>query len=311
MHYYTAFGLNIHSEIALTELCERSGKDSQDLKITTNSFVIPRLTKTHIYRRGVRAEFGIDDGGGLCLCWKGIANFRATNGSLLEVESLTDDPKLLSLFTVSEALGLILFQKGCFLLHASSVKVGDQAWCFMGKPGAGKSTTAAAFIKSGGTLLSDDLTAITFDEQGRAYIIPAYPQLKMWGNTVDGLNYRASELTPVTEGVNKYAYNPKSDFQHEQVRLRQVLFLHNARSKKAYSLLPTSSIPTECLRNFPLPLDLLKGQALKRHFEDSIKCALSAEIWSKRRPDGFAKLEEWVKDTIEKTNNQANDNGTF
>lgn len=311
MHYYTAFGLNIHSDITLTELCEQNGEESQDLKIISNRFVIPRLTKTHIFRRGIRAEFGMDDEGGLYLCWKGIANFRATNGLLLEVESLTDDPKLLSLFTVSEALGLILFQKGYFLLHASAVKVGDEAWCFMGKPGAGKSTTAAAFIKFGGELLSDDLTAITFDEHGKAYIVPAYPQLKIWGKTVDGLSYDTSELTPVTEGVNKYAYNPRSGFQQEQVRLRQVLFLHNARSKKAYSLLPTSAIPTECLRNFPLPLDLLKGHALKKHFEDSFKCALSAEMWSKRRPDGFAKLEEWVTDAIEKTNSQVNEDRTL
>ncbi|WP_229254028.1 hypothetical protein [Dyadobacter sp. NIV53] len=54
-------------------------------------------------------------------------------------------------------------------------------------------------------------------------------------------------------------------------------------------------IPTETLKNFPLPVQLLKGLALKNHFSQSFQCAKSANMWRKRRPNGFALLEEWVK----------------
>lgn len=300
MHYYRAFGLRIHSEIELTELCEEYEQSTPDLKIAVNGFALPGLSETHIYRRSVRALFGVDEAGALYLSWDGIAHFKASGSNLLEVLPITEDPELLSLFTVSEAIGLILYQRGLFLLHASAVKVGDEAWCFTGEPGAGKSTTAAAFIKAGGILLSDDLTAIAFDADGLAFVVPAYPQLKMWGKTVAGLNYNREDLSPVTEGVNKFAYQPKDDFQHERVRLKQVLFLHNRPGGADEEPLPAMSVATECLANFPLPLALLEGQAIKKHFEDSFKCVKSAEMWTKKRPDGFADLEAWARGVFEK-----------
>ncbi|MCF0073168.1 serine kinase [Dyadobacter sp. CY261] len=300
MHFYKAFGLSIHSELELTELCQDHETQTQDLRIVVSNFSIPPLSETHIYRRKIRALFAVDDAGVAYLNWEGVANFKASNGNLLEVDPLTDDPELLSLFTVSEAIGLILYQLNFFLLHASAVKIGNGAWCFTGEPGAGKSTTAAAFIKAGGTLLSDDLTAISFGADGAAFVVPAYPQLKIWDNTVSGLNYNRANLTPVTEGVNKFAYQPKEDFRHEKIRLKQVLFLHKNVSGEPDAPLPPMSVATESLANFPLPLGLLEGQALKEHFEDSFKCAKSAEMWTKERPEDFGKLEEWAREVFEK-----------
>lgn len=298
MQSYKAFGLHIFSEIELTELSTINFDDEPDLVIKLGSVELPRLFKTPIYRRGARALFGTDKEGDLILHWPEIATFKASDGKTLTITPLTDDSNLLSLFTVSEALGLILFQRGYFLLHASAVKVGNEAWCFMGNPGAGKSTTAAAFIKAGCPLLSDDLTAIGFDENGVAQIIPAYPQLKIWDNTVNGLSYDKNTLHPVSEGVNKFSYQPSGNFDHQPVRLGAVFFLHKAKNRTALKALSPAEIPIETLRNFPLPVQLLKDEALKKHFAQSFKCAVSAKLWRKRRPDGFSKLESWVLESI-------------
>ena len=227
MYSYKAFGLSIVSDIGLPELSVIESQADYDLHIKIGPIVLPKVKKTMIYRRGIRAGFGQDNSANLYLHWDGVADYSAVNGKLLTISPLTTDPNLLSLFTVSEALGLILFQKGYFLLHASAVQVGDEAWCFMGSPGAGKSTTAAAFVKMGCPLLSDDLTAISFNDKGEAVIIPAYPQLKIWDNTVNGLQYDKSDLQPVSEGVNKFSYQPKTNFLHEPVRLKEIFFLHH------------------------------------------------------------------------------------
>ncbi|TDE16270.1 serine kinase [Dyadobacter psychrotolerans] len=298
MHSYKAFGLNIFSEIELPELSKAGPTDNCDLVIKYGSVDLSKLSKTPIYRRGTRALFGKGKEGGLILHWPEIASFEAIDGKTLMVSPLTDDPNLLSLFTVSEALGLILFQKGYFLLHASAVKVGDEAWCFMGNPGVGKSTTAAAFIKAGCQLLSDDLTAIGFDQNGVAQIIPSYPQLKIWDNTVNGLSYDRDTLQPVSEGINKFSYQPKKSFDHKPVKLGAIYFLHKAKNRAASKALSPGEIPIETLRNFPLPVQLLKGEALKKHFAQSFKCAVTARLWRKRRPDGFAKLENWISETL-------------
>ncbi|MCE7066846.1 serine kinase [Dyadobacter sp. CY326] len=299
MKSYKAFGLIIHSEIELPELSDGDAGMEADLHIELGEFELPPLTNTHLYRRGVRASFAKDADENLYLHWDGIASFKAINGNQLIVNPLVQDHNLISLFTVSEAVGLILFQRGLFLLHASAVQVGNEAWCFMGTPGAGKSTTAAAFIKAGCKLLSDDLTAISFDSDGLAYIIPAYPQLKIWDNTVNGLDYERSDLHPVSEGVNKFSYQPKTDFPQEPVRLREVFFLHRARNKKSLTPLPAIEMPTETLKNFPLPSQLLTDSVLRSHFLQSLQCAKSARLWKKKRPDGFANLEKWVNDSVQ------------
>ncbi|MCF0039521.1 serine kinase [Dyadobacter fanqingshengii] len=298
MHHYKAFGLNILSEIELPELSDGDASTRHDLYIQSASFELPALENTQLYRRGVRAGFAKDADENLYLHWNNVASFKASNGNCLVVRPLVDDNNLVSLFTVSEALGLILFQRGLFLLHASAVRVGNEGWCFMGMPGAGKSTTAAAFIKAGCKLLSDDLTAIGFNDNGLAYIVPAYPQLKIWDKTANGLHYEKSELQPVSEGVNKFSYQPKSDFLQEPVPLKEVFFLHKARNRKPLVPLSAAEIPTETLKNFPLPSQLLTEDALKRHFSQSFQCTRSARLWKKKRPDGFENLEKWVSESI-------------
>lgn len=298
MSFYKAYGLTILSDFELPELSSIELTTTWDLHIKREEVILPKLKKTPIYRRGIRAFFGRDNDDNLVLHWKDVATFKAVNGKELIVSPLTDDTNLLSLFTVSEALGLILFQKGYFLLHASAVKVGGEAWCFMGNPGAGKSTTAAAFVKAGCPLLSDDLTAIRFDVNGKAYIIPAYPQLKIWDNAVNGLAYNRFGLEPVSEGINKFSYKPKGDFDHEEVALGEIYFLHKAKNQTALKRLSATEIPLETLKNFPLPIALLSGEFLKNHFIQSFKCASSSKMWRKRRPAGFELLEKWVQESI-------------
>lgn len=297
MHHYTAFGLHIHSEISLPELSEGDPHSPADICIRKGAVRLPFMRPTTIYRRGIKAFFGQDDQA-LYLDWAGVATFKASGGNELVISPMVEDGNMISLFTVSEALGLVLFQKGYFLLHASSVALGDEAWCFMGMPGAGKSSTAAAFIKAGCRLLSDDLTAIKFDQSGEAVIIPAYPQLKIWEKTVAGLHYNASDLEPVSEGVNKFSYQPRGQFSDKAVPLKKVFFLHKARNKPAVQNMGIAEIPGEMLRNFPLPAMLLSGDNLKTHFFQSLQCAKSAELLRKRRPEGFDNLKKWVEESV-------------
>ncbi|WP_031525668.1 serine kinase [Dyadobacter crusticola] len=297
MHYYKAFGLTVFSEIPLPELSEGDCNASPDLLIRTAAFELPDLSKTQVYRRGIRALFG-ENAGDLVLHWPGIASFKAIAGNELIVNPFVKDPNLISLFTVSEAIGLILFQRGLLLLHASSVLVGAEAWCFMGTPGAGKSTTAAAFIKAGGRLLSDDLTAIQIGENGSISVLPAYPQLKIWDKTVAGLQYNREVLEPVSEGVNKFSFQPKFDFPDQPVTLSKIIFLHRARNRGALQQVSVSEMPGELIKNFPLPAQLLTGEALKAHFLQSMKCAAQVEVIKKRRPEGFDLLEKWVQESV-------------
>lgn len=293
MYSYFAFGLHILSDIILPELQPSEAID-HDLRIRVAPINLPPTFPTQIYRRGIQAAAAKADQV-IYLYWPNVAKYQAIQGKELLIDPLTDDANLLSLFTVSEALGLILFQRGLFLLHASAVQVGEQSWCFMGTPGAGKSTTAAAFIKAGCRLLSDDLTAISFQE-GMPHIIPAYPQLKIWNRTVSGLGYATDDLEPVSEGVDKFAYHPRADFPQAPLPLGRVYFLH--KNEITDISLSAADVPGEMLKNFPLPSEFLTPEILQTHFLQSLQIVRQASVTRKVRPEGFDALEKWVSDAL-------------
>ncbi len=295
MSLYQAFNLRIHSEIHLPELVPAaSSEKAPDVKIVRSTVHFPELTPTSIHRRGIMAQSAEGEDGAIYLRWEGVAGYKAVNGDTLYIDPYTDDEELLSLFTVSEALGCILFQRGLLLLHASSVQVGDVAYSFLGEPGAGKSTTATAFVKHGAHLLSDDLTAICFDDNNRPFVLPAYPQLKIWENTVNGLDFDKSKLTPVAEGINKFSLRPGSDFPTEPIPLAKIFLLHNLPELPATQKFSPVEVPIELVRHFPLSAHLLRGKVHQRHFQQSSWCAAHSQIWNKRRPEGFKALEKWV-----------------
>jgi hypothetical protein len=88
----------------------------------------------------------------------------------------------LTAYLYGPVLGFILRTWGRLALHASSVRVGDTAVLLAGDSGAGKSTTAAALAARGLPVLSDDLTAITDDDDGHPVAWPAFDHLRLWAD---------------------------------------------------------------------------------------------------------------------------------
>ena len=262
------------------------------------SFALPKsLRPTRIYRQGRRAYFG----GTLAesfLHWPQVADFKATNGQTLTINALTNDEALLRLFTESEAAGLIYLQKGYFLLHASAVQVGQQAVVIAGTPGAGKSTTAAAFVKAGCAPLADDMTLITFDQSGKPFVVPTGPTLKIWQTTAEGLGYQPQHLQPCLEGQNKFYHTFLGDYPTAPLPLARIVLLHRSNRLKAQNSISASGVPFELLKHFPLPHQLLKGDYLQTHFGQSLQLARHAPVVLQYRPQGFDVLQNWVNDQL-------------
>jgi len=91
-------------------------------------------------------------------------------------------------------LGLLLRLRGVTCLHASAVAFKDCSVVFVGAPGAGKSTTAAAFARQGYGILSDDIVALV-EQDGAFHVMPAYPYLSLWPDSVSML-YGSPEALP-------------------------------------------------------------------------------------------------------------------
>ena len=85
-----------------------------------------------------------------------------------------------------QLLGLVQRLRGVICLHASSILIGENAIAVTGPAGAGKSSTAAAFLRLGYTVLADDVTSI-FEEEGRFMVRPAHPRIWLCPDMVEAL----------------------------------------------------------------------------------------------------------------------------
>lgn len=115
-------------------------------------------------------------------------------------------------YLLGPVLGFVLRLRGIISLHASAVAVGDFAVALVGCPGAGKSTTAAAFARCGFPVLADDVVALT-DRDQRSFAELGYPRLNLWPDAVRALF--ASEASPRITPTWDKRYIPLDENGHQ------------------------------------------------------------------------------------------------
>lgn len=182
-HHYRAFGCAIASDLALPELVPADPSEP-DIVIrlvhTGREFPPPESPGT--FRFSDSECF---------LLYPQIGAFRIAAPWLIEVEPRPGvDPALVCFPLLGPVIALLLQARGAFLLHGSALAAGEgaPAFAFLGDKGAGKSTTATAFLRAGYSLLTDDIIAIEGLESGGAgWISPAFPQVKLTRSASDAL----------------------------------------------------------------------------------------------------------------------------
>lgn len=146
-------------------------------------------------------------------------------------------------YLLGPVLGLLLRLRGVVCLHASAVEIEGQAVAFVGSPGAGKSTAAAAFSKMGYAVLSDDIAALE-EREGLFYLVPAYPQLRLWPESVEMIYGRAEALPPFNPEWDKRGLGPGDQgvrFENRACPLGAVYILSDRRPAPAPYVQPLRS----------------------------------------------------------------------
>lgn len=105
-------------------------------------------------------------------------------------------------YLLGPILGFVLRLRGVTCLHASAVALDDRAVAFVGPAYAGKSTTAAAFSRLGHPVLADDIVALV-DDSGAPRVQPAFPQVRLWPESVELLYGTADALPRLTPNWEK------------------------------------------------------------------------------------------------------------
>jgi hypothetical protein len=221
---YRAYGLTLESDFPLPALEPWAGGGTPDVRIVE----APPSTRPSPLREGdgafvLTAEEAV-------VPIPEIGTFVVRGGEEMRVHVESGASRLrVAQYATGNMLGMLLYQRGLLVLHASAVRVGDAAIAILGPCGAGKSSTAAALYAAGMPLAADDNTAIRFEADG-AVLLPGAPSLKIFPAAAVALRVAPDELYFINDPKLKLGYRAQRGFAHAPVPLAAVYVLQKERA---------------------------------------------------------------------------------
>jgi len=189
--WHRAFGFCIHSDLPLSGLPPCSPSEPADVRVylpSPEEFPLRELVYRSPYldnagepiltvRRTAQPGYCFDyaDGTRFYMNQDGSEVFASWPDGLTVEDT--------AVYLYGPILGFILRLRGMVSLHGSGIELGGRGIALVGPPGAGKSTTAAAFVQSGFRALTDDVFVLIERETG-FFVQPAYPGIRLWPESV-------------------------------------------------------------------------------------------------------------------------------
>ena len=290
--YYHAFGLKIASDIPLSELRTAVGDGPPDIRF------IERPIGRSLPGRDQGVVMDFRDPNGLVMAWPDVAAFRLVDCSTVWVEKYSGVQGSYVAFPIlGPVMAWMLDWRGYFVLHASAININGRSIALMGDKLAGKSTTAAAFLRAGHDLITDDLLALSFDERGQPICHPAFPQVKLADEAAASVEIPNAKALPlVYEGFSKRQHK-LSRMHTEATGIHFLAVLDRGGKRPSLSHLgPAEAIGA--LNRFsymPRFADAPQTQDKRaRHFKDCARLADKAQVVKLQIPDALDRLEETV-----------------
>ena len=154
------------------------------------------------------------------------AIFLIQNGNEIFVSPISElHDKHHRLYILGTCMGAILMQRKVLPLHGSAIAIDGRAYAIVGDSGAGKSTLASAFLKRGYQLLSDDVIPVSFSEDNIPMVTPAYPQQKLWIESLEKFGMDSNQYESIVERETKFAVPVTDQFVNDPLPLAGIFEL--------------------------------------------------------------------------------------
>ena len=235
------------------------------------------------------AWLSIGDDGSVLVQVPGLVRIHVLNGRLIRVQRLNSQDEGWRLFLLGTALGCLCLQRGLFPLHAACLRIGGRSVVIAGHSGAGKSTLSASLLERGHSLLSDDLAVIRIGEHG-IELLPAFPRLKLWRDTLESLHLPVADLAQVRQGMDKFDLRPQAAFDAATIPLDAILILQDASELQLQRCTPHAALPLlhSCLARPQVAARLGLRAAT---FAQAAQIARQIPVWRLHRPRRFEALD--------------------
>jgi hypothetical protein len=283
---YRAFGLNIYSSVPLKGMKETLFSvadvsiEQADLE---EEWAVKAGPKAYFVFSPSRVLFKID----------GTGLFAVEKGTSIEFHPFADVPdSKIRLYLMGSCMGLLLMQRNILPVHGSALNIDGRAFIITGDSGAGKSTLAAALMKHGCTLLSDDVIPVQWQDK-LPQVFPAYPQQKLWKKSLHAFGIDEMEFEPVIEREEKFNVPVLHQFEDKPIPLGGVFELIRAGENEITitsvdGLKGIELLYRNTYRNF-----FIKPCGWGEwHFQALVKLASAADIYRIQRPEQQFTAEE-------------------
>ena len=148
------------------------------------------------------------------------------------------------LFLLGPLLAVLSYRRGLLPLHASCVRIGEQAVAIAGPPGVGKSTLAAAFARAGAVVLADNITVLDLSDPRHPLVLPTTPLLRLWPDSLAGLGFSPAGLEPSREALMRLELALDAGFDPSPQRLGRLCFLGQAADERSVGETRLSAVET-------------------------------------------------------------------
>ncbi|MFC0269942.1 HPr kinase/phosphorylase [Metabacillus herbersteinensis] len=278
--FYKAFGLNVSSEISLPEL-------PQIIEQGLVEVVIKKADLTLLWEElaGESKYFVIKEDlilfhlpdNAIYMIQKGKEIYYSPMDNAHEDQ--------IRLYLLGTCMGALLMQRKILPLHGSAIEIDGKAYAIVGDSGAGKSTLASAFLKLGYQLISDDVIPVTLSEQNIPMVTPAYPQQKLWLESLNQFGMESNHYRPIIERETKYAIPVSEQFASRSLPLAGVFELIKSECDEIelnpiQNLSRLHTLFNHTYRNFFIaPSGLMDW-----HFSTTAKMCEHIDVYQLRRP---------------------------
>lgn len=278
---YKAFGLKVLSSVLLPELEQvQIGNLDPDIVIGKSDLTMQWSLLADPTRYFVVKE-------NYCLFEvPNVAIYLIENGKKITFsphENANEDQ--IRLYLLGTCMGALLMQRKILPLHGSAIEINGKAYAIVGESGAGKSTLASAFLKLGYQLISDDVIPVTLNEKSVPMVTPAYPQQKLWLESLNQFGMESNQYRPIFNRETKFAIPVSHQFatmplplagvvelvktDHDEIEFNPIQNLHRLQT-----------LFNHTYRNF----FIARSGLMDWHFRTTAKMCEHIDIYQLRRP---------------------------
>ena len=292
-HRYDAFGLTIESDFELRELRAGDEDCAPDLR------VLDRDIGRALPQADDFSGFDYSDPDGAVFAWPGVAAFRFVDESTIWARLYDEAPEgIFSFPFLGPVMAWFLNMRRLFVLHSSAVHFEGKTLALLGDKLAGKSTTAAAFVRAGASLVTDDLLAIRLASDAAPICLPAFPQLKLEDVAAQSIKVEGASPRPlILDGFPKRQHTLPS-MMEQSVPMTCLVQLKRGGEHPAFTRLDGPEAAGVLNRFSYLPRfggAPWTKEDHARHFSNCLTLAQHATVGTLQIPANLDRLDETVQ----------------